>query len=126
MSIIGFVEKNLNQTVVYWAYAGPDGYGGATYSSPVELGVRWENVNELVQTGTGEEVVSRARVWTSQDLVEQSLIYLGTMDDSDYNEDSSQMEGLMTVLAFVKIPVLGSSTKFLRRAHLNMSRRSAV
>lgn len=120
MSTLGFISKRLSQTLVYWANPVDDGYGYFTFDDPVEISGRCEYKVELVRSGLGEEVVSRAQVYLDQEVQEKEYLYLGTLDDMDSNPDPRDVEGAMEVIAFEKIPKLGSSTLFLYKAYLNM------
>lgn len=110
----------LKQDIVYWGNPQDDGFGKYTFDPAVELKGRWEDVKELVKDNKGEEVLSRARVWLDQEVDEGGYIYLGTKKDSAYRTDPQKMEHAMQIFALAKIPELGSTTKFILKAHLNM------
>jgi hypothetical protein len=128
MSIIKMIERNCKQDLVYWALQSLDGYSRETFASPVAIKGRWEGVQEIVKNSKGEEVVSIARVWVLQDVTEGGYLYLGTTTDADYNADPRQMDDdkALRVIAFTKLPRLGSTTEFLRKAHLNIGRSATV
>ena len=73
--IIKFIKKVTAQTAVYWAAPSADGFGGISFSDPVELtppnGVRWDEKVQLVldkgARATGKEVVSNAQVLRSEE-----------------------------------------------------------
>lgn len=122
MSITNFIKGKLTQPVVYWGSPVNDGEGGHTYAAPVEILCRWEEVNEVVVTSDGREVVARARVYLSQVVDYEGAMYLGELTDldSDPLPTDSAVAGLY-IIAFAKIPEHGSKTNFMYRAHLNMT-----
>jgi hypothetical protein len=120
MGTPGFITKHLNQTLVYWANPLDDGRGWYTFDDPVEISGRCEYKVELVKTGMGEEKVSRAQVWLDREVQEKEFLCLITLDDIDSNPDPRDVDGSMEVLAFSKIPRLGSSTEFEYKAYMNM------
>jgi len=130
MSITSFLKGVYKQTAVYWAVTGRDGEGGFTYADPVEIKCRWEDMRQVVVDNKGNEVTSRAQVFVLQDLTEEGMLYLGTLDDLyDLNSESSaggldspvDIAGAYIIKRFQKIPALGSKTEFLRKAYLTPS-----
>ena len=81
MSISKFIEKVCIQTAVYWGAPTPDGYGGKTYSDPVEIPCRWDDTLEVIKDERGEEIICKAKVLVTQDLEEGGMLYLGTLED---------------------------------------------
>lgn len=123
MSITTFLQRTCTQTAVYWEYDGEDGYGGKEFKTPVEIKCRWESHTNII-TGSrlgenSEQIVCNAEVYVLQDIVEQSYMYLGTLDDleSDISDPTKVMQSRM-VQKFEKIPSLGSTTEFLRKSLL--------
>lgn len=116
---MGFPERNLNQTAVYWGSPVPDGYGGRTYDDPVEIPCRWVNTTEVITDGKGNEIVCRAEVQVSQDLDEQGTLYLGTLEDLDSDEeaDPTKILGAYRIKRFDKTPTI-KGTSFYRKAYL--------
>lgn len=124
MSIISNITKNCTQTAVYWASPTPDGKGGMTYADPVEISCRWEDRVEVVamagEDRKGIEEVSKAVVYVLQDVAEQGMLYLGTLDDLDSDEEDAPetIDGAYRIKRFDKIPRLGSTTEFMRKAYI--------
>lgn len=87
------------QTATYWAYSGNDGYGGRSFSSPIAIDVRWQDVNEKYINGNGEEVVSRSKIFLKQDVTIGSYLYLGTSTENSPYDQSGAFE----IQAFSKI-----------------------
>lgn len=110
---MGFTTQFLPQTATYWAITGIDGYNEKTFAAPVTVPCRWEGRTELVKTGDGETVASRARIFLDQDVVEGGFLYLGTSAVAD----PQKVDGAYSILTFVKIPGLYAE-QFERRAYL--------
>lgn len=120
--IDSFMKRVCLQTAVYWGSPVADGYGGKTFADPVEIDCRWENrVEKITRVGDrlGEEVISRARVFVTQDVEELGWLYLGELDDLDSNPDNpKEIAGAYEIIRFDKIPEHRSTTEFVRKAYL--------
>lgn len=114
-----FPNRNLNQCAVYWASPVADGYGGFDWDDPVEINCRWEGSSRIFIASNGEQMVSRAEVFTSQDLDEQGMLFLGELDDLDSSEevDPTTITRAYQIKRFDKIPTIGGG-KFLRKVYL--------
>ncbi len=93
MSITTLITQRCTQVAVYWGSPQEDGYGGKTFSDPVERKCRWEAMNQLVTDSKGVEFTSRAVVYILEDVDEEGYLYLGTLDqieplEGDYTEYS--------------------------------------
>lgn len=122
MSLTGFITRACKQTIVYWGNPVDDGYGGYTYDDPVEILGRWEEMNEVVLGSDGKELVSRVRVFLTQEVDEEGAMYLGALTDlssAPAPTDSAVMA--LYIIAFSKLPVLGSANSYIYKAHLNMT-----
>jgi len=125
MGIVDKIVGAMTQTAVYWATPVPDGYGTYTYDDPVEIDCRWENKTEVVsrvggEGKKGEELVSFAQVFVTQDVDENGFLYLGDLDDLDSAEEAlpETVDGAYRIQKFDKLPELKSTNKFLRKAYL--------
>jgi len=116
-----FIQKIAVQTAVYWGSPTNSGYGGYTYATPVEIGVRWEDVKETFVDKEGKETVSRAKIFVTQDLDEDGYLYLGTLDDFDSTVDTDaprEIVGCFPIKRFDKIPMIRKTDEFVRLAYL--------
>lgn len=129
MSIESFIKKVCVQTAVYWAPTGDDGFGHKTFSYPVEIKCRWENVSKIIMSNNGKEIVSVAEVLVYQDLMDEGWLYLGELADldgldSDSSADSDKIanpmlvDGAQEIKSFSKIPMIMSTSVFVRKAYL--------
>ena len=122
MSIINMITRNCTQTAVYWATPVKDGRGTFTYTDPVEIKCRWEARTHIVREDDGAQQIFGGEVFILQDVVNESLLYLGTLDDldSDQEDDPTSISGICKIEKFEKIPILGSTTEFKRKAYLTL------
>lgn len=123
MSTPYFIKRHLNQTLVYWANPVNDGEGGYTFDDPVEIRGRCEYRVEMVRTETGEEQVSRARIYLEEELDTGGYIYLGSLDDSGIDTDShpNDVDGSMRIFSQDKVPRLRGNG-FLYKAFVNANK----
>ena len=124
MGIIQVLEKAYVQTAVYWATPISDGYGGNTFSTPVEISCRWEYKQEVVTerkgiASHGEEITSFAQVYVLQDISKGGYLYLGELNDLDSNPDTpKEIANAFKIIKFEKTPVYRSTSNFLRKVYL--------
>ena len=131
MGIETFITRICKQTAVYWGNPTKDGYGGYTYDDPEEIKCRWADDKQLFESDDGEQLVSKSIVLLTEDVDMNGLLYLGTLDDledlyDDSEEDSSGVwydpfiinTGLCIIKKFTKVPAVGSTTEFVRKAYL--------
>ncbi len=123
MGIENFIARTCTQTAVYWGTPTEDGYGGKNLADPVEIDCRWEDRIELISrvgARLGEEFISSARVFVTQDVDEQGWLFLGDLDDLDSDEEANpkDADGAFAIERFDKSPVLRSTNKFARVAYL--------
>jgi hypothetical protein len=76
------VIRGLNQKVTYWAPSGSSQFGGTNYSGPIVLNGRWEDSMENVITPAGQEIVSRAKIYTDTPIKDTGFVYPGVSDAS--------------------------------------------
>ena len=120
---MSILERQYKQDAVYWGNPQENGSGGFTFDDPIEIKCRWEDIKQVVTDKKGNEITSRAVVYVKQDLDEEGMIYLGTLDDltSAMEIDPKTVENAFIIKRFAKIPSLQSSTEFVRAAYLTTS-----
>ena len=129
MGLQAILEKQYKQTAVYWGNPVSDGEGGFTFDNPVEILCRWEDIRQVVTDNKGNSVVSRAVIFIKQDLDEEGMIYLGTLENLyDLAESSAEaidnpkdFANTYIIKRFGKVPSLQISTEFIRTAYLTPS-----
>ena len=120
MGLENLITQVCVQTAVYWGTPVDDGYGGKTFTDPVELQCRWENKAQKIINTNGEETISRAWVLLLEDVVELGWLFLGDLDDLDSAEEADPMsaDGAYEIQRFEKTPAIRSTTQFTRVAYL--------
>jgi len=120
MGILQFIEQVCVQTAVYWAKSTSDGFGGYAYVAPVEVDVRWAEKVQMVTDSSGKQVVSTSEVLVQQDMDLDGLLYLGELTDLTPLQlaDPTNIEDVREIKAFSKVPLLKSTTEFVRTAFL--------
>ena len=104
--------SKLNQTAIYWAKSGQNGYGTYTYELPIEIECRWENKTEFVKSSKGEEVLSSAKVFVDREIDFEGFLQLGTVEVS--TPDSPENEQLAySVIRFDDMPNVKGSERLL-------------
>ena len=129
MGIETEIARTFTQKCVFWGSPVNDGQGGFTFASPVELSCRWEEMHQVVTDSKGNEITSRALVFVPSDVVEEGMLYLGTLDDlyDLYGESSGgaldspkDISGTYIIKRFQKTPSIDGSG-YLRKAYLTPS-----
>lgn len=120
--------RMLRQNAVYWPPGGNDEQGRPAPGEPELIKVRWEDRNDNFVDATGNLRTSRARVYTSKDVVLLGFLHLvpdpnirTTVDLTTYMnslpDDPSTVVNSFQIQGFGKEPNL-RATKFLRFAML--------
>jgi hypothetical protein len=114
------LKRNCPQVCVYWGTPNDDGYGGFTWTSPVEIYCRFEDKEQLIRLDDGTQISSRAVVYVLQDVDLEGVMYLGTLADLSVSEeaDPKTVDKAYIIKKFEKSPVLGSTTEFMRKVWL--------
>ena len=99
------IDQYYLQDATYWGKGASDGFGGHSFDVPIALKVRWEEKNELITDDEGRQIVSRTKVFVSQDLTVGSYLFLGTSAVSN----PRTVANAFRILQFKKIPDLFGS-----------------
>jgi hypothetical protein len=111
-----FINRGHNQTIVYWAFSGRDGYGGASFSTPVEIQGRWEDKQKLFTDSTGQRLESSKLAYVDQDISPNDWMFLGNLSDIASSIDETNPKNVTEsyeVKAVTKVPTL-KADKFQR------------
>lgn len=93
--------RNLNTTITHWVVIS-DGFGGYTFTTPVELLGRWERRNEVFRDAKGDETISKSIVYLNTDVAVYDYLFEGASEGSD----PTFIDGAVQVLQFAKTPDL--------------------
>jgi len=117
MSIATYIEKMCVQTLVYWAAPTDDGYGGFTFSAPVELKCRWQEKAQLLGKADETVIISRAIIYVLQDVDLDELMWLGELTDLTPTQlaEPRSIPDMTIIKRFEKSPAIKSNVEFLRK-----------
>lgn len=74
---MGPASRNLKQTITYWAPAALNDWGQKGFSAPKKILGRWTEGRETITRSGGEEYISKAVVFVSQDVEQNGYLALG-------------------------------------------------
>jgi hypothetical protein len=114
---MSIITKVLKQTAVYWAPSGTNAYGQPTYSAPVEIAVRWDDMSEEFLGPDGDRELSRAKVMVASDVELRGVLMLGDLGSSVDQDDPKANEGAWEIRMFKKIGTI-KQTEYFRQAFL--------
>ncbi len=78
------VATALRQTATYWAPTGTtDRYGKPALSTPQQIACRWEDRQSQIISKTGENTISKSRVYTQVGVDIDGYLALGDLSDID-------------------------------------------
>jgi len=77
------MNLNLYQTATYWAPGAPDEYGLVSFSAPVSMDCRWQDVAELYRDANGNELTSSSIVYFASDVLRQGWLFEGSSVAAD-------------------------------------------
>lgn len=118
-----FINRAHKQTIVYWALSARDGFGGATFSAPVEITGRWEEKSKMFTNSAGNQLISSSILYLNQDVSENDWVFLGELTDIADAIDETNPKNVpdaQQIRAFTKIPGI-KGKKFQRAAFLSES-----
>lgn len=122
---MSIITKMLKQKAVYWPLESVDSSGddfnkfGQPQVSvdPIQITCRWEDSIEEFIDNDGTPQVSRALVYTSQDVEVGGILMLGELIDIIDPINIKENSGAWEIRRFDKLPNL-KTTEFLRTAYL--------
>lgn len=91
------------QVATYWSNPVSDGFGGYTYDAPVAILCHWKDKTERVTDERGNEVVSKAVVYTDSELAVGGLLYKGELLNIQTDPKELDTE---TIMVIVEVPDL--------------------
>lgn len=108
-------SRYLKQKAVYWESLGLDDFGKPLFKEPVEIDVRWEEVNELFINSSGEQERSKAKVFVKDELSERGVLFLGLLSTltAEQKADPFILKSAYSIKSRKSIPSL-SGSEFVR------------
>ena len=117
---MGIITKMRKQNAVIWRALGRNAYGDYEFSTPQQIVVRWDELNEEIMLPTGQTIVSMATVYlpelsTGVEADVNDFLWLGDLADAP--DDPQAAPDAHQIKKFSKIANL-KATEFLRTAYL--------
>lgn len=114
MSLITRMRK---QKAIWWERsAGTDRHGKYSFSAPVEIDCRWEDVRGEILSPTAERQMSVTTVYVDRDMSVGDRLQLGEME-SDTPDNPMDSATSHEIQRFEKLPNL-KKTEYLLTAYL--------
>lgn len=120
MSIDAYMKNICNDIAVYWGTPVADKFGAFTFATPVEIQCLWKGKVVLIRDDEGREIVSKAKVYVTQDLDEHGMLFHGILDDltAAQKSDPRKVSSAYEIKTFMKVPSLHLKNQFNRSAIL--------
>jgi hypothetical protein len=83
----GPVDRNLSASITYWAPNVYNTHGETTYAAPVLLQGRWMTRIQTVVNTMGQEVLTSAEIFLSDDVAEEGVLAVGDYTDQATPQD---------------------------------------
>ena len=107
---MGWVNRNLKQTITVFSAGTKDLYGNPTWSVSTVKG-RWEDKQTKTVDSNGDELISNAEVFLDTDVSVGDYLYLGTTASTSPPATSREVKN------FSKTPDI-RVTQYIRKAFL--------
>ena len=110
----------LRDTAVYWGVPSSVADGTVSYDEPTEIDCLWREDLRRIKDFFEKEIMSRAHIYTTIDLVERGMLYHGKLEDLVPSEtaDPSTISNAYEIRRFEKTPSLGLKNKFIRKSYV--------
>jgi len=108
-----------NKDATYWPPSSISAMGDKVVGSPVATKVRWEDCNQMMIGPKGEQIISKARVFTLIDMAINGYLALGDYTDDPNATDPALLDTAFLVFSFVKVPSI-SGNEYERQALLQV------
>lgn len=121
-SLIKFITNVCVQDAIYWEYIKDAKGSKEMFEPPVAIKCRWDEEVSHIASGDGAVLVSQVTLLTPIDLVENSYVFQGAIDDIDIEmEDKYHPENNERALKVKKMsrtPLIKSATNIVYKAYL--------
>lgn len=113
-----YIKKISKHTAVYWGTPTSRADGSNSYGTPVEISCFWNEQSNMTYEEGGKTVHITAKVYVSQDLDEQGMLFLGTLADltTAQENDPRKISRAYEITRFLKTPSLYKKTEYNRCA----------
>ncbi|MHA1344984.1 MAG: hypothetical protein ACTSO3_01155 [Candidatus Heimdallarchaeaceae archaeon] len=106
----------MKQKAVWWESTSLGEFGKPSYTTPVEIDCRWEDVAEEFINPSGDQEISRAKLIVDRDVKVKDKLKLGELD-SNIEDNPNDNEDVWEILQFGKVPYI-KGNKYTREVYL--------
>jgi len=103
---MSIIRKMRRQKAIFWENQGLDGFGKPQLKKPVEIDCRWEDLNELIKTASGEERMASSVIYVDRDMNEGDFLMLGELTSLGPVKNPSELKNAHEIIKYAKTPVL--------------------
>ena len=93
--------------MTYWAPAAENDHGEEGFAAPVVVPGRWEERQDQVVSATGEQMVSKAFVYSDISMVAEGYVALG---DLSAQANPHEADGAWIIKGTIEVPSLRTNT----------------
>jgi hypothetical protein len=94
------------QNCVLWPFVSFDDHGRYRVGDPVDIVVRWQETRREIRKPDGILVAIEATAYVDREIVPDSLIWLGTVDDLPPGTGGTYPDNLKQVVTYEDVPDL--------------------
>lgn len=123
MSVESFINRvKQRDSAVYWSLADPPTLadGSPSYQAPLSIEVIWREDQRVVKDFYEKEFISRANIYTGDDLEEQGMLYHGSLSDlsAEQKVDPRLVPEAYEIRRIMKVPSLAFKDKYMRKSYI--------
>lgn len=99
------MKSNYRQKVTYWApIPGDTGTGAKLMAAPITIKARWEDKQEQILNAKGQQTISKAQIYTSDDTILEidGFLYNGITTEAE----PRNVDGAFQVIQIMRVPDL--------------------
>ena len=118
---MSLISRMRRQDAIYWAAPVPTGYGKWSYTAPVAIKVRWEDVAEEFMDPANQRLVSKSLVYVGQVMQPNEWLKLGVLvpedEEGETDTDPTKEPDAFRIRQFAQVPNI-RNTETLYMAYL--------
>ena len=123
MSIEAFINRvKQRDGAVYWALANPPSLvdGSPSYQAPILIEVIWREDQRVIKDFHEKEFVSRANIYTGEDLEAQGMLFHGVLTDltAEQQADPRLVPEAYEIRRIMKVPSLALKNNYMRKSYI--------
>ena len=109
---MGIITKMRKQIAVFWEKTGTDNYGRPTFTTPIQIDCRWEDIAEEFINYRGTREISRSTVYVDRVMVVGGYLKLGALSSATL-ADPTEEDDAWEIKSFRQVPNLKNTETLL-------------